>query len=87
MCCDFLLMVMQQMGVHKLLISDSKQGGLRHFLGVSKRLQQGDLLSPFLFLLIEIISKMVEAAVDNNRWKGFVVGRGHKLLNISFVVC
>ncbi|XP_019253970.1 PREDICTED: uncharacterized protein LOC109232670 [Nicotiana attenuata] len=67
-----------------ILINGSPQG----FFATQRGLRQGDLISPFLFLLVmEGLSKMLRFAVNENWLKGFKVNNGqNNNMNISHLL-
>jgi hypothetical protein len=60
-------------------------GSLIGFFNSSRGIRQGDLLSPLLFLLVmEILSKMLQRAMNMGLISGFKVRRTHgRILDIS----
>lgn len=53
----------------------------------SRGIRQGDVLSPYIFILfIERLCHMIKEAVNKGRWKGIKLSRyGHTLTHILFV--
>ena len=48
----------------------------RGLFGTSRGVQQGDPLSPFLFILVaDVLSKLVKKACDKELIEGFIIGR------------
>jgi hypothetical protein len=67
-----------------VLINGSPAG----FFNSSRRVRQGDPLSPFLFVIVmEAFSRMVKASIDHSLFSGFVVGsRGSEQVHISHLL-
>lgn len=52
----------------------------------SRRIRQGDPLSPFLFLLIsEVLGALLDKAHNNGIYEGFVVGKDR--IHVSILQC
>ena len=96
---DFLFYIMRRMGfgerwtawIRHCISSASFavliNGSPSHFFSASRGLRQGDPISPLLFLLVmEVFSRMLQAATSTGLLSGFSVGRGNVTTSVSHLL-